>query len=273
ARTTALICRAASPLGSRARMFALGLCAFACLLAGRECSAQEEPARPGDAAPSAAPRPRTYGELSREIELRRRDVEELDVVIGDRPMTPAELDLRRALTVEISDLEAERARLEQGEAAEENDDSVGARWSRFRAAFRDITSWDLRDGIFRFQIGARTQLDATYGAEDDAIEDVLGSIDDGLRLRRARVFAKGRLFRAMDFWVELDVGEDAGLKNAYIDGARLNEWISDRFRWRIGKFQEPFSIGRMTSSNDTGFMEIGLPADTFAPGRNVGLML
>src|SRR5690606_32216697 len=30
---------------------------------------------------------------------------------------------------------------------------------------------------------------------------------------------------------------------------------------------------RMTSSNDTGFMEIGLPADTFAPGRNVGLML
>src|SRR5262249_37326873 len=34
-----------------------------------------------------------------------------------------------------------------------------------------------------------------------------------------------------------------------------------------------FSIGRVTSSNYTGFMEIGLPSDTFAPGRNVGLML
>src|SRR5690606_15355938 len=127
-------------------------------------------------------------------------------------------------------------------------------WSRFRAAFRDITSWDLRDGMFRFQIGLRAQLDATYGVEDDAIEDVHGSIDHGLDLRRARVFAKGRLLRAMDFWVEIDVGEDAGLKQAYIDGAQLTDWVSNRFRWRIGKFQEPFSIGRMTSSNNTAFI-------------------
>ncbi|HEX6994773.1 MAG TPA: porin [Gammaproteobacteria bacterium] len=136
-----------------------------------------------------------------------------------------------------------------------------------------MTSWDLRDGMFRFQIGVRAQLDATYGVEDDAIEEVLGSIDDGLSLRRGRVFAKGRLLRAMDFWVEFDVGEDPGLKQAYIDGVRPADWISNRFRWRIGKFQEPFSIGRLTSSNYAGFLERGLPADTFAPGRNVGLML
>src|SRR5690606_2875985 len=98
------------------------------------------------------------------------------------------------------------------------------------------------------------------GVEADAIENVRGSIDNGLRLRRARVFAKGRLLRAMDFWVEFDVGEDAGLKHAYVDGARLNNWVSDHFRWRIGKFQEPFSIGRMTSSNYAGFLERGLPA-------------
>jgi len=127
--------------------------------------------------------------------------------------------------------------------------------------------------MFRFQIGVRAQLDAAYGVEDDAIEGDLGSIDDGLRLRRGRVFGKGRLLRAMDFWVELDVGEDAGLKQAYIDGVRPIDWISDRFRWRIGKFQEPFSIGRMTGSNYAAFMERGSPADTFAPGRNVGLML
>jgi len=241
--------------------------------APREGSSQEIRTGQAEASSDAARRTRTHAELSREIDLRRRDLEELDVDIGDRRMTPTELDRRRALTLEIRELEAERARLEQSEAVSANDDSAGARWSRFRAAFRDITSWDLRDGMFRFQIGVRAQLDATYGVEDDAIEDVRGSIDDGMMLRRGRVFAKGRLLRAMDFWVELDVGEDGGLKQAYIDGVQATDWVSNRFRWRIGKFQEPFSIGRMTSSNYAAFMERGSPADTFAPGRNVGLML
>lgn len=272
ARAAALVCFAASLFRAYARAGALVVWPWACLAAPCESLAQND-SRPELVRTDAAPRPRTYGELTREIELRRRDLEELNVSVGDRALTPAELERRRMLSLEIDRLDAQRGRLEQGEAVTENDDSVGARWSRFRASFRDITSWDVRDGMFRFQVGVRAQLDATYGLEDDSIEDALGSIDDGVRLRRARVFAKGRLLRAMDFWVELDVGEDAGLKNAYIDGARLSGWISEHFRWRIGKFQEPFSIGRMTSSNYTGFMEIGLPADTFAPGRNVGLML
>src|SRR5690606_16798929 len=202
------------PLHPRARTIALGMWALEGAIASCDASAQEGHMRPTEAAPKTARRAPTYGELSREIELRRRELEELDVVAGDRPMMPDELDRKRALTLEIGDLEAKRARLEQAEAAAANDDSVGARWARSRAAFRDLTSWDLRDGMFRFQIGVRVQLDATFGVEDDAMENVVGSINGGLRLRRARVFAKGRLLRAMDFWVELDVGEDSGLKNA-----------------------------------------------------------
>jgi hypothetical protein len=51
--------------------------------------------------------------------------------------------------------------------------SVSARWKRYQAAFRDITTWDLRDGLFRFRIGVRAQLDAARGERDAAIEEAV----------------------------------------------------------------------------------------------------
>lgn len=228
----------------------------------------------GDQVPSEAPpRASTYGEIARELEERRRALEELLISVGDSAATPEQRESIGALTTEVRELEAERDRLAATDVAAPDDGSMSARWKRYQAAFRDITTWDLRDGLFRFQIGFRAQLDTTRGWQDTAIGESFGGIESGPTIRRGRIFAKGRMFRAVDFWLEYELSEDAGLKYAYVDGAQINEWVADHFRWRAGHFKEPFSIGRVTSSNYTAFMEIGLPADTFAPGRNFGVML
>lgn len=255
----------------------LAMLAISRVAVGSQTPEQEDPAsaRPAgvEAAAETLPRALSYGEITRELENRRRTLEDVLVSVGDDTATPEQREQLGALTAEIRELEAELERVEATNVAAPDDDSLSARWKRYQSAFRDLTTWNLRDGAFRFQIGIRAQLDATRGEQAAAIEESFGGIESGPTLRRGRVFAKGRMFRAVDFWLEYELGQDVGLKYAYVDGAQLNEWVTDRFRWRAGQFKEPFSIGRVTSSNYTGFMEIGLPADTFAPGRNVGLML
>jgi phosphate-selective porin OprO/OprP len=54
-----------------------------------------------------------------------------------------------------------------------------------------------------------------------------------------------------------------------LEGVKFTKY----FRWRIGQFKEPFSIGRQNSGFNLGFLELAAPVQTFAPGRNWGLML
>ena len=225
------------------------------------------------AVPEAPPRQLTHGEITRELELRRRALEDLLLRTRDKTATQEELEQIHDLVTEIADLEHQLEQIEAQERRYAPDDrTVQARWSRFRMAFQDITNWDIDDGMFRIRAGLRIQVDTTLGKEDSAIKAAVGSIDTGTELRRARVFAQGRLFRKMDFNVSYDFGVDNGLKDAFLEGVGVKDWVSDHFRWRIGKFQEPFSLARSSSANNVAFMEIGLPADALAPGRNIGIM-
>jgi phosphate-selective porin OprO/OprP len=115
----------------------------------------------------------------------------------------------------------------------------------------------------------RFQLDATFASEDDELQAQVGSIGNSGDVRRGRIFARGRFLRTFDYSLEYDFAADKGLKDLFVEGARLTKYV----RWRIGHFREPFSLATQTGANYIGFMEWALPPQAFSPGRNWGLML
>jgi len=201
----------------------------------------------------------------------KRELEELVARIGDAEETLEQRAKLWDLSTVVRTLEEKLQvvkKAEQDKAAA-GGDSVKSRWLRVRSALQDATRYDLKDGMLRFSIGARLQLDATFAHEDAQLEADVGDVPTSFDARRARIFAEGRLFRIFDFKIEYDFGSDQGVKDAYLDGAKFTK----HFKWRVGQFKEPFSLARQTSAFDLGFIEWALPVPTFSPGRSIGLML
>jgi phosphate-selective porin OprO/OprP len=90
---------------------------------------------------------------------------------------------------------------------------------------------------------------------------------DGSEFRRARIYAKGTLFEAVEFKAEYDfAGGDADFKDIYMQ-------VDAGFaKVRAGHYKEPFGLEENTSSKYITFNERSLTG-TFTPVRNSGLML
>jgi phosphate-selective porin OprO/OprP len=164
---------------------------------------------------------------------------------------------------------------EQGEDPDdgtEDKDRWLDKWARFRKALRDISEMDYNDGMFRGRFGLRFQVDAVAGAESFGLTESLGdgAIDDGLHMRRLRLFVDGDFARRFHYRFEYDFAKDKGLKDAYVDD--LFRGVFKFFALRAGNIQEPFSLEKNGSSNFNGFLEDSLPTATIAPGRNFGYM-
>jgi len=226
-----------------------------------------------DAALSASTpsRPMTRGEIQRELDEVRRELEELLARVGDAQPTPSQLEKLQSLTGRLSELNKQLAAADA--QAEQKLETAGtgfyARWITMREGIRDFAHWDVNNGMLRLRMGLRLQLDQTFITQSQLLESNVGSADDSLKGRRVRVFADGRILRRMDFKFEYDFSADQGLKDAYVEGGKFLKVV----RWRIGHFKEPFSLGRQNSANYLGFMEWALPVQAIAPGRNWGLMV
>ena len=124
------------------------------------------------------------------------------------------------------------------------------------------------DGAFDLKIGGRVQLDFTFANADDALEDVVGVVENGSEFRRARLFVSGTIYGNIEFKAQYDfAGGDADFNDLYI--GFKNTPIGTI---RIGHQFEPFSLEQMTSSKYITFLERGLP-NIFSPGRNVGVRI
>ncbi len=141
--------------------------------------------------------------------------------------------------------------------------------STMRPHWKDGLRFTSNDGSFKLKIGGRIQHDFAYFAEDGDIERRLGAdVDDGTEFRRARLYFSGTIYDDIDFKVQYDfAGGDADFKDVYL-GLRNVPYVGNV---RVGQFKEPFSLEELTSSNYITFMERSL-ANTFAPGRNTGIM-
>lgn len=223
------------------------------------------------AAPAPTRAPQTRSEIQRALDLVKREQEELVARIGDAEPTEKQRANLQAMATLIRTLEEKLQTVQEAEKqkAATAGDSFKGRWIRLLSALQDATRYDVKDGMFRFSLGVRLQVDATLAHEDAQLETDVGKIPSSFKFRRGRVFAEGRLFRTLDFKFEYDFAADQGIKDAYLEGAKFTK----HFKWRFGHFKEPFSLARQTSAFQLGFIEWALPVPTFSPGRNLGVML
>ncbi len=115
---------------------------------------------------------------------------------------------------------------------------------------------------FSLKFGGRIQADYTFVDADS----VLGALEDGFELRRARLFFSGTIYERIELKAQYDfAGGDASAKDLYI-GVK-NDWGTVRF----GHYKEYFSLEELTSSKYITFLERSLPVQAFAPSRNSGI--
>jgi phosphate-selective porin OprO/OprP len=127
--------------------------------------------------------------------------------------------------------------------------------------------FETADGAFKFKFGGRIQWDNTwFSANDDFTASGLVT-DDGTEFRRSRIYISGDIYDDSFFKAQYDfAGLDADFKDVFM-GRKDVIGTADA---KLGHFKEPFSIGQLTSSRFTTFLERALP-DIFAPERNSGI--
>lgn len=121
------------------------------------------------------------------------------------------------------------------------------------------------DGNNRLRLLGRLYYDA--GDLNPDVQDM----DDNNQVESARLGLSGTIADDFDFLVQYDFantfrddGPDAELKDAWVAYSGLKRWY-----FRVGQFQEPFSLEELTSSRYNTFMERALP-NAFVPGYHLG---
>jgi len=151
-----------------------------------------------------------------------------------------------------------------------------SKWGTFRDATRGLLTWNLFGGRLTLRGYARLEVDGTKWAFDDKLaayydRDQNTQVD----MRRLSFHITGTIDHHIRYVAGFEFGPDYGPSDIYVEG--IDEGLKV-FGYNIGKFragylQEPFSISRVTSSYDSGFLERSLPSWTFGPGDNVGYMI
>ena len=153
-------------------------------------------------------------------------------------------------------------------------ETINTKWGNFVSGLRGIARYNLFDGMLKFRLGARLQLDGTAGSGNEKYEEFYLPIDARADVRRLTLFAAGRI-QKFNFNLAFELGPDWGFSDAWIEGSEggLEVWGKYLGKLRMGFMQEPFSLERQTSSFHTGFLERSLPVQTIAPGTNAGVMV
>ncbi len=213
---------------------------------------------------------------------RERELEELVRLLADKvdrlesrlaDVEEAKSAGGTAARVEILEQSVQEIKEDRPPAADSEDWAKIKKWvgagDTLRPYWKDGLRLDSMAGAFKLKIGGRIQHDYAYFAEDDDVERRIGAdIDDGTEFRRARVYLSGTIYDNIIFKAQYDfAGGDADFKDVYM-GLKNVPIVGNV---RVGQFKEPFSLEELTSSNYVTFMERSL-VNTFAPGRNVGLM-
>ena len=180
-----------------------------------------------------------------------------DTEVMPEAISPGYEDLTNTivgLQAQVADLEASYDRLT-------NDSTLRPKWDE-RFEFKTY------DGDFRLVIGARVENDYAAFDADDAIQTQFGPIDGGSEFRRARLVASAKLYDNMSFFSQYD------FSTGRVRFASVYLGLSDipyLHNIRIGQFEEPLGLERLTSHRFVTFMERGL-TNAITPVRSTGIM-
>jgi phosphate-selective porin OprO/OprP len=138
----------------------------------------------------------------------------------------------------------------------------------FRVFWKEGLNLVTLDENFKLKIGGRLQTDWLFSSEDDTIKSDVGEQEDGVEVRRARLYFSGLIYGNVKYKLQFDfAGGQAVLKDAYL---ALPDFALGELR--LGHFKEPFSLEELTSSKYLTFLERALP-NVFVPSRNMGVMI
>jgi phosphate-selective porin OprO/OprP len=142
--------------------------------------------------------------------------------------------------------------------------------SALKVFWKDTLRIESPDKNFKLKLGGRFQGDWGVFDPRHSIEADRGGFDDGTEVRRARLYYSGSLFKRFEFKTQIELSErNIEAKDVYV--GLINLPVIGNIR--AGHFKEPFGLNELTSSKYIMFMERSLTTETFAPGRNTGIMV
>ena len=118
------------------------------------------------------------------------------------------------------------------------------------------------------KIGAKLAIDGAAYVTGPQFQN----FEDGVEVRRARVYAKGDCILVLPVSYELEVGYVPNrfyIENSYLSFKDL-PLIGE---FKLGQFQAPMSLDMITSSRDVSFMENASPLEALAPGTSAGIQI
>lgn len=121
------------------------------------------------------------------------------------------------------------------------------------------------------KLGAKFAMDAAAYAADDNFT----GFDDGVEVRRARLYAKGDCLFLVPVSYELEIGYIPGsfyIENSYLEFPNLGP-LDFLGSIKGGQFGVPMGLENYGSSRDLMFMETASPVSALAPGVNAGLQV
>ncbi|RLE32410.1 MAG: hypothetical protein DRJ61_09530 [Acidobacteria bacterium] len=153
--------------------------------------------------------------------------------------------------------------------------SAKEKWDIFVDAWRGLSTWDLFDDRVTLRAYARVQVDGSLAAGDSSFEAGIGELRNSVKIRRFTIIADGTIDNHFRYVFGYEFGVDNGIWDAYVEGldSGLNVFGYNVGDFRVGSFQEPFSLERVSGSYYGGFLERSLPVQAFSPARNLGYMV
>jgi phosphate-selective porin OprO/OprP len=192
------------------------------------------------------------------------------LVLTKLPVAKAEelSDLKEQLAEQAEKLQETQEKLEQLEARqmqkekslEEKIEELARKkhekeQTDFRVYWKEGLNLTTLDGDFKLKIGGRLMTDWLWSSEDTKIKQYVGEQEDGVEIRRARLYFSGLIYDNVEYKLQFDfAGGDADLKDAYLG---LTDFPLGKLR--MGHFKEPFSLEELTSSKYITFLERALP--------------
>lgn len=160
-----------------------------------------------------------------------------------------------ALRARVAELERERPSLDMHAFQNECNSSVYC---------------STKDGNFCANFGGRVELDWLWASADENLESAVGSIEDGIFFRRARLHGAGTLYNIIDYYAEFEF--------APVDNIVFQDvWMQLRDvpllgHIRAGHLKVPFGLENETSACHLTFMERSAVHDAFQQEYDPGIM-
>ena len=193
---------------------------------------------------------------------------------GANAMADSTDDILNALIAKGVLTEEEGALLVKGRELEKD-----AKLKKPDLKFKDGMTIETADGKHSISLNGRLHADyrnfSNYNSSDkgSATNTNTPGVADTFDIRRARIGLKGKLYENYEFEVSADLaGPTNGNTSSVLDVAFLNINYWKQAQLRLGQFKMPINLEKVTSSNNTDFLERSY-VNQFSPNEDRGMML